>query len=71
MANEFKVLKVDQLTRVSDTKGLEPYFRVQLKTKGGIVLTVDIDEDDYTEAKAAPILLEKAKNADAILKLTG
>ena len=68
MAKEYKVLKIDELTRVSDVRGLEKYYRHQIKTKGGVVLSVDIDEKDFTEEKAAPILLAKAKNADAILK---
>lgn len=69
MAKEYEVLKIDELTRVSDTRGLEHYYRHQIKTKGGVVLTVDIDEADFTPEKAAPILLAKAQNADSIMKL--
>ena len=68
MAGEYKVLKIDELTRASDTRGIERYYRHQIKTKGGVVLTVDIDQDDFTEEKAGPILLAAAQNADKILK---
>ena len=66
---DFEVIRIDPLTRVSDTKGLEKYYRIRIKTKGGVVLDVDIDEQDFTEEKAKPILLERAKNADKILAL--
>lgn len=69
MATEYKVLKIDELTRVSDTGGIEHYYRHQIKTKGSVVLTVDISEANFTAEKAAPILVKKAKEADAILAL--
>ena len=65
----YDVLRIDELTRLSDLKGIEKYYRHQIKTKGGVVLTVDIDEPDFTAEKAGPILLEKAQAADKILKL--
>ncbi|KKN28992.1 hypothetical protein LCGC14_0848580 [marine sediment metagenome] len=69
MGNEFKVLKIDELSRVSETGGLERYYRHQIKTAGGVVLTVNISEKDFTPDKAAPILSKKAIEADKILKL--
>ena len=69
MAAEYKVLRIDELTRVSDTGKIEQYYRHQIKTKGGVVLTVDIDAKDFTDEKVAPILLKKAQNADKILAL--
>ena len=71
MANEYKVLKIDELTRMSDERGIEHYYRHQIKTKGGMIKTVDISEADFTPEKAAPILLAEAQNADKILKLGG
>jgi len=68
MANEYKVLKIDELTRVSDLHGIEKYYRHTIKTKGGVVLSVNVDEGDFTPEKAGPILAEKAKQADSILK---
>jgi len=65
----YKVLKIDELTRVSDTGAIERYYRHQIKTKGGTVLTVDIDERNFTAEKAAPILEKKAVEADKILAL--
>ena len=69
MAAEYKVLKIDELTRVSDTGGIEHYYKHQIKTKGGVVLTVDISQEDFTAEKAAPILLKRAVEADKILAL--
>jgi hypothetical protein len=65
----FKVLKIDEMTRLSDTGGVEKYYRHQIKTKGGVVLSVDIGEKDFTAEKAAPILEKRAIEADKILAL--
>lgn len=67
----YKVLKIDEMTRPSEVSGIEKYYRHQIKTKGGVILTVNIDEKDFTEEKAAPILLKKAAEADKILALGG
>ncbi len=67
MANEYKVLKIDELTRVGEAGGIQKYYRNQIRTKGKVVLTVDINEDDFTPEKAAEILTKKAVNADKIL----
>ena len=69
MAAEYKVLKIDELTRVSDVGGIEHYYRHQIKTKGGVILTVSVSQEDFTAEKAAPILLKKAIEADKILAL--
>lgn len=69
MSAEYKVLKIDEMMRPSDVKGVEHFYRHQIKTKGGVVLTVDIDEEHFTAAKVAPILLKRAKEADEILAL--
>ena len=68
MEQAYSVLKIDELSRVGDLHGIEKYYRHQIKTKGGTVLSVDIDEASFTPEKAAPILLKAAQNADAILK---
>ncbi len=65
----FKVLKIDEMTRLAESGGIEKYYRHQLKTKGGVILTVDIGERDFTAEKAAPILLARAAEADRILAL--
>jgi len=69
MAAGYKVLRIDELTRPSDAGRIEHYYRHQIKTKGGVVLTVDISEEDFTAEKAAPILAKKAIEADKILAL--
>lgn len=69
MEKPYKVLKIDEMIRPADTGGVEKFYRHQIKTKGGIVLTVDIDEKNFTAEKAAPILLKKAEEADKILAL--
>lgn len=65
----FKVLKIDEMIRIKDEGGIEKYYRHQIKTRGGTVLTVDIDEADFTPEKAAPILASKAVEADKIKSL--
>jgi len=69
MTANYKVLSIDEMTRLADLGGIERYYRHRIKTKGGVLLTVDIDEKDFTAEKAAPILEEKAKAADKILAL--
>lgn len=69
MAAEYKVLKIDEMSRVGEVGTIEKFYRHQIKTKGGVTLTVDISEKDFTAEKAAPILLKKAQQADAILAL--
>ena len=69
MGAEYKVLKIDEMIRPGEVTGIEKYYRHTIKTKGGIVLTVDIDEKDFTEEKAGSLLLAKAQAADKILKL--
>ncbi len=69
MAAEYKVMKIDELTKLSDMGGIEHYYRHTIKTAGGMVKTVDIGEKDWTAKLAAPILLKAAQNADAILAL--
>jgi len=69
MAKEYKVLKIDELTKPGEAGGLEHVYRHTIKTKGGTVLTVNVSEKDFTAEKAAPILLEKAEAADKILAL--
>ena len=69
MAAEYKVLKITEMVRPGEVAGIEKYYRHQIKTKGGVILSIDIDEKDFTAEKAGPILLAKAQEADKILKL--
>jgi len=69
MEKEYKVLRIDEMSRIGDVGGVQRYFRHTIKTKGGVILTVNIDEKDFTAEKAAPILLKKAVEADKILAL--
>jgi len=69
MEKEYKVLRIDEMTRIAEVGGIEKYYRHQIKTKGGTVLSIDIDEKAFTAEKAAPILLKKAVEADKILAL--
>jgi hypothetical protein len=66
---DYKVLKIDEMIRPGEISGVERYYRHTVKTKGGIVLTVDIDKKDFSATKAAPILLKAAQEADKILTL--
>lgn len=65
----FKVLKIDEMIRPKAEGGIEKYYRHLIRTKGGTILTVDIDEEDFTPEKAAPILEKKAAEADKIKSL--
>jgi len=65
----YKVLKIDEMTRLSEGGGVERYYRHQIKTRGGVILSIDIDERDFTAEKAAPILEKRAIEADKILSL--
>jgi len=69
MGKLYKVLKIDQLSRMSDVGGVEKFYRHQVKTQGGIILTVDIAETDFTAEKVAPIIEKKATEADKVLAL--
>lgn len=69
MAAEYKVLTIDEMTKLADVGGVERYYRHRIKTKGGVVLTVDIDANTWTAEKAAPVLLKAATEADKILAL--
>ena len=67
MNKDYTVLKIDELTRVGDLHGIEKYYRYTLKTKGGTILTVDIDESDSKPDKATPILTARANEIDATM----
>lgn len=69
MAAEYKVLKIDEVTRPSEVGGVEKYYRYSILTKGKTRLTVDIDAEYFTPEKSAPILLAAALNADKIKAL--
>lgn len=70
MAEAYKVISIDELSKLNETKqGLERYYRHRIKTKGGVVLTVDVEARDFNAKKAAPILLKAATEADEVLAL--
>ena len=66
MGAEYQVLKIDEMVRPGEAGGIEKFYRHQIKTKGKTVLTVDIEEKDFTPDKAGAILLKAADNADKI-----
>ena len=69
MDREYRVLKIDELSRLSDTGGIERYYRHTIKSRGGVTLTVDISERDFSVEKAGPLLKARAVEADKILAL--
>lgn len=71
MGNEYTVLKIDEMTKPSEIGGVETYYRHSILTKGKTRLTVDIDKENFTPEKSAPILLAAALNADKIKALGG
>ena len=66
MGQAYKVLSIDELSRVAEAGGIEKYYRHKIKTRGGTVLTVDIGEADMDEAKVEAILEAKATLFDKI-----
>lgn len=66
MDKPYKVLKIDELTRIGDMNNVERYYRHTIKTRGGTVMSVDISEADFSAEKAAPILEKRATEADKI-----
>jgi len=69
MEKNFTVLKIDEMTRIGELDKIEHYYRHTIKTKGSVILTVDISEKNFTAEKAQPILDKKAIEADKILAL--
>ena len=48
MEKPYKVLTIDELVRSDRAEGLVKYYRHRILTKGGTVLSVNIDEEDFT-----------------------
>jgi len=69
MAANYKVLSIDEMVKPGEISGIERFYRHRIKTKGGVILTVDVNEKDFTAEKAAPILDARAVEADKIMKL--
>jgi len=69
MGANYKVLKIDEMTRIGELDKIEHYYRHTIKTKGGVILTVDVSEKDFTAEQVAPILDKRAVEADKILAL--
>lgn len=69
MAAEYKVLRITEMARPGEVTGIEKYYRHTIKTKGGVILSIDISEEDFTAERAAPILAKKAQEADKIKAL--
>lgn len=71
MKGHYEVITITELSRVGDLQNLEKYYRHRIRTAGGVVISVDIDEADFTAEKAAPILKAAAENADKIKQSGG
>lgn len=69
MSKPFRVLKIDEMTKVAEAGGIERFYRHQIKTKGGVIMTVDIAAEDFAPERAEPILTKAAENADKIKAL--
>ena len=69
MPKEYQVLKVDEMVRPGEISGVERYYRATIKTHGGTVLTVDLQEADFSAEKAGPVLAKAALAADQVLRL--
>lgn len=69
MAKEYDVIRIVELLRATDQGGVEKFYRHTIRTRGGTVLTVDLDERDFNAEKAAPLLLKRSTEADKIKML--
>ena len=69
MAAEYKVLKSVEMTGFQDARGLFKYRKYTLLTKAGSVITVDLEEKDWTSEKAAAVFLKAATEEDKIRAL--
>ena len=69
MATEYKVTDSVEMTGIDREKGIFKYRRYTLRTKAGSVLTVDLEEKNWTPEKAAPIFLKAATEEDKIRAL--
>lgn len=65
-SKNYKVLTIDEMQGVAKAGGIKRYYRHRIETKEGTILTVDVDEADFTPEKADKILTAKADNADKI-----
>lgn len=65
----FMVLDVSQRVREADAGGVEKYYRIQYKTKGGVVDFANFSEDEYTEENVVATLTKLAQKHDKIRAL--
>jgi hypothetical protein len=69
MAEMFKVLGITERTRIGPGGNIERYYRHTIETRGGVTMTVDVDEKDFNAKAAKPILEKAALNAEGVLNL--
>jgi hypothetical protein len=69
MASEYKVIDSVEMTGIDRLKGVFKYRRYTLRTKSGSIITVDLDEKDWTPEKASAIFLKYATEEDKIRAL--
>ena len=69
MAQAYEVKRILETPVLTEQGELKKVYRHTILTKGGVLLTVDIAEADFTPEKAAPILAKRAVEADKILAL--
>ncbi len=58
MGKEYTVLSIDELVKPGEAGGIERFYRHRIKTKGGVILTVEVSEANFVAEKAGPILLK-------------
>ncbi len=66
MEKNYEVITIDVMTRPSDLGGVEKFYRIRYRTKGGVVDFTDIDEANYTEEKVTAKLTKLAEKHDKI-----
>jgi hypothetical protein len=69
MATEYKVTNSIEMTGISNEGKIYKFRRYTLRTKSGSVITVELDEKDWTAEKAGAIFLKAATEEDKIRAL--
>ena len=69
MAAEYKVIESVEMTGIDKVRGVYKFRRYTLRTKSGSVITVELEDKDWTPERASPIFLKAATEEDKIRAL--
>ena len=69
MAELYHDVDIVERTMVTPEGRVEKVYRVSAYTKSGVRFTLEVKEADFTKAKVAQVLTEKAQKIEAIKAL--